>query len=171
MPPRAQGIGINPIVMIVIAVLTMTSVALFYTGAFTGQGKELSGSTISGTKSTDVESSVKCNQFCLGYNTLNRAPFERPPNCECEDEEDAPVCGDDTCEGAKGESCPNCWQDCCPPACGDGTCDGSKGETCSNCWQDCCPPECGDGKCEPEKGECTTCAGPGEDCWGASPCE
>ena len=65
----------------------------------------------------------------------------------------APVCGDNKCESAKGESCLVCEDDCgqCHPSsvCGNLVCDTFEGESCINCPGDCgiCPPRCGDGIC------------------------
>jgi cysteine-rich repeat protein len=52
------------------------------------------------------------------------------------------VCGDRTCEVARGESCALCADDCC--VCGDMECTAAFGETCESCPGECCPA-CGNG--------------------------
>ena len=80
---KAQGIGINTIVMMVIAVLVMVSLALFFTGAFTSQGRELTGSAISGTSTADVEAAVKCNQYCAAVASGSTGSLASPSGCTC----------------------------------------------------------------------------------------
>ena len=80
---KAQGIGINTIVMMVIAVLVMVSLALFFTGAFTAQGSELTGSAISGTAATDVEAAVICNQYCTAMASGSSGGLTSPSGCTC----------------------------------------------------------------------------------------
>jgi len=98
-------------------------------------------------------------------NSLDFRPEEGSPACDLSSTGsyvgalpcvNAPVCGDETCEGT--ENCLNCEEDCgvCPPVCGDETCEGT--ENCSNCEEDCgvCPPVCGDETCEGTE-NCTNC--------------
>ncbi|MCK6509891.1 trypsin-like serine protease [Myxococcota bacterium] len=100
-------------------------------------------------------------------------------------------CGNGTCEGALGENCSTCAQDCActngrqcinnlcqdpAPGCGDKVC--GNGENCTNCPSDCAcpsgkecqagvckeptPQSCGNGKCDTAQGEnCGNCA---QDC-------
>ncbi len=85
-----------------------------------------------------------------------------PENCgACPDDCGAcpeDPCGDQTCDGAKGESCATCPKDCgACPTCGDQVCDAPE-ETCGGCPQDCgaCPPACPDGACNGDE-TCQTC--------------
>ncbi|MEM9761166.1 MAG: LamG domain-containing protein [Pseudomonadota bacterium] len=86
------------------------------------------------------------------------------------------VCGNNTCEINKGETCSTCAADCGPcPVCGNGLCEPSilvgSGETCQTCPLDCgpCLVLCDlDGRCELGEGpDCPDCCviGGSNDCF------
>ncbi len=94
-----------------------------------------------------------CDGVCSG---VGAACYGTDPDCDSSGNPTLACCGNSKCEGAAGESCSTCPQDCgvCPEGCNPDTCKGSCG-TCKEykCEGDACVCStilncCGNGICE-----------------------
>lgn len=110
-----------------------------------------------------------CDYECTIWSAPDQECWIGGTTSDCEtDGLEYAYCGDGICQnGAAGESCANCDEDCntcpTPPTCGDSYCD--PGETYRTCTIDCDDPDdsdCGDGICSEKNGEdASNCA---QDC-------